>query len=65
MVKFNSIEEAKTFALAIRAKYPNLQYVEDVIDQAIADGELATKTEIMVVWGRLLRVLPSKTKVGA
>ena len=64
--KFKSIEEAKAFALEIRNQYPNLIYVEDVIDQAQADGLLKTKSETMIVWGRLLRVLPSKSsKVGA
>lgn len=64
--KFNSVEEAKAFALEIRNQYPNLVYLEDVIDQARIDGLLKTKSEVMVVWGRLLRVLPSKSsKVGA
>lgn len=64
--KINSIEEAKAFANEVRAKYPNIVYVEDLIDQARIDGVLTNKTETMIVWGRLLRVMPTKSaKVGA
>ena len=54
----------KEFAIAYASKlvsdYPQAKTVEDLIDIAQADGRFENKTEMLAVWGRVMRLLPSK-----
>jgi len=57
----------KEFAIAYAKKlvsdYPQAKTVEDLIDIAQANGRFENEIEMLSVWGRALRLLP--TKVGA
>lgn len=56
-------EQAIKIAEEIVAKYPQAQTVNEAIDLSRNDFFFKNETEMLIVWGRLLRLLP--TKVGA
>jgi hypothetical protein len=53
-------EQAKQKASELVALYPLKNNVQDLIDQAKLDGHFANETELLAVWGRVLRLLPQK-----
>jgi hypothetical protein len=40
--------------------YSEFEIVEDVIEQAIADGKLKNDVNTTIVYGRLMRLLPNR-----
>ena len=51
---------ANEYAKKLVELYPNAKTVEDVIDQAKEDGRFENEDEMLMVWGRLLRILPNR-----
>jgi hypothetical protein len=55
---------SKEFAIALASKlvsdYPNAQTVQQLMNQAQADGRFENNTEILLVWGRVCRLLPQE-----
>lgn len=52
-------EQAIAKAQEIRNLYPQLNDVQSVIEQARKDKVLTDETETLIVWGRLMRLLPA------
>jgi hypothetical protein len=52
-------EQAIVKAQEIRNLYPHLNDVQSVINQAKEDNVLTDETETLIVWGRLMRLLPA------
>ena len=54
----------KEFAIAYASKlvadYPEAKTVEDLMDIAVANNRFENKTQMLSVWGRVLRLLPRK-----
>lgn len=48
-------EWATQFAAKLRSDYSELSSVNDIIDRAKADGRFESETEMLAVWGRLMR----------
>jgi hypothetical protein len=55
-----TIQEAKDKALYLVNLYPDLTNVQDLIDQAQADKQFTDEVEMLIVWGRVCRLLPQK-----
>jgi hypothetical protein len=55
-----TIQEAKDKALYLVNLYPDLTNVQDLIDQAQADKQFTNEVEMLIVWGRVCRLLPQK-----
>jgi hypothetical protein len=51
-----TVEWAKSEAERLKAKYPHLDDAQKVVDRAVLDGELTEPNEILIVWGRLMRL---------
>lgn len=58
-------EFAIEFATKLISDYPQALTVEDLMDVAIKDGRFEDNHEMLAVWGRVLRILPSRGKVSA
>jgi hypothetical protein len=52
-------EQAIVKAQEVRNLYPHLNDVKSVIEQARKDKVLTDETETLIVWGRLMRLLPA------
>jgi hypothetical protein len=52
-------EQAIVKAQEVRNLYPHLNDVKSVIEQAREDKVLTDETETLIVWGRLMRLLPA------
>jgi hypothetical protein len=57
-------EEAVVIAEAIVKRYPEINNVQDIFDKARNDGYFNNETQALIVWGRLMRLLPA-TKANA
>jgi hypothetical protein len=57
-------EEAVAIAEAIVKRYPEINNVQDIFDKVRNDGYFDNETEALMVWGRLMRLLPA-TKENA
>jgi hypothetical protein len=57
-------EEAVAIAEAIVKRYPEIDNVQDIFDKARNDGYFNNETQALIVWGRLMRLLPA-TKANA
>lgn len=61
-MKLNSPALAKAAAQELLNKYPQHKTVEDVIDAAKNDNYFDNENDMLIVWGRLMRVLPTKVR---
>jgi len=52
-------EQAIVKAQEVRNLYPHLNDVKSLIEQAREDKVLTDETETLIVWGRLMRLLPA------
>jgi hypothetical protein len=57
-------EEAVVIAQSIVKRYPEINNVQDIFDKARNDGYFNNETQALIVWGRLMRLLPA-TKANA
>ena len=57
-MRYLTREEGMDKARELLSAYPGLTTVEDVIDRAVSDGVLERDDNLLIVWGRLLRLLP-------
>jgi hypothetical protein len=55
-----TIQQAKEKAQSLVDLYPHLTNVQDLIDQAQADKQFTDEAEMLIVWGRVCRLLPQK-----
>jgi hypothetical protein len=55
-----TIQEAKDKALYLVNLYPELTNVQDLIDQAKTDKQFTNEVDMLIVWGRVCRLLPQK-----
>lgn len=53
-------QEAIAIAEAITRRYPEAKTANEAIDLSRNDGWFSNQTEVLAVWGRLLRLLPPK-----
>lgn len=53
-------EFAIAYATKLVADYPNAKTVEDLMNIAMQEGRFENKTEMLSVWGRVMRLLPTK-----
>ena len=55
---------SKEFAIAFASKlvsdYPNATTVQQLMNQAQAEGRFEDNTEMLSVWGRVCRLLPQE-----
>lgn len=61
-MKLNTPTLAKAAAQELIEKYAQFKTVEDVIDAAKNDNYFDNEDDVLAVWGRLLRVLPTKVR---
>jgi hypothetical protein len=57
-------KEATAIAQSIVKRYPEINNVQDIFDKARNDGYFNDETQALIVWGRLMRLLPA-TKENA
>ncbi len=55
-----TIQQAKEKAQSLVDLYPHITNVQDLIDQAQADAQFTDEVEMLIVWGRVCRLLPQK-----
>ena len=55
-------DEAITIAKSITQRYPEAKTANQAIDLSRNDGWFNNDTELLAVWGRLMRLLPAKVE---
>jgi len=55
-----TIQQAKDKAQNLVDLYPQATNVQDLIDRAKEDKQFANEVEMLIVWGRVCRLLPQK-----
>jgi hypothetical protein len=55
-----TIQQAKDKAQNLVDLYPHITNVQDLIDKAKEDKQFANEVELIIVWGRVCRLLPQK-----